>query len=76
MSSNEFKYLIIGLFVFIVIGSLYLVFKGGFKLEKRDTKTPLFRERTKNEQHGEFKSEILIAGVFVEFVVLLDTCSN
>ena len=76
MSPGDFKYLIMGLFVFVVIGSLYLVFKDGFKLEKRDTKTPLFRAKTKEERHGEFKSEMLIGGLFVLFIVLLDKCSN
>jgi hypothetical protein len=76
MSPSDLKYLIIGLFVFVVIGSLYLLFNDGFKLEKRDTNTPLFRAKTKQEQRGEFKSEILIGDVFVLFIILLEKCSN
>lgn len=76
MTAETFKYLLIGLFSFVILGSFYLVFKSGFKLEKRKDDQPLFGAKAKEEKRGAFKSEVLIGGTFVLFLFLFDKCST
>lgn len=76
MTPEAYKYLLIGLFSIVIIGSFYLVFKSGFKLKNKNDDKPLFRAKTKAEKRSDLKSEILIGGTFILFLVLLDKCSN
>jgi dolichol kinase len=76
MTPETYKYFLIGLFSFIIIGSFYLVFKSGFKLKKQKNNKKLFRVQTKEENRKDIKGNILIIGAFIFFLVLFDKCSN
>ena len=75
MTPEAYKYLLIGLFGFVVIGSFYLVFKSGFKLKKNNDKK-LFRVQTKEEKRKDIVGNILIIGLFILFLVIFDKWSN
>ena len=76
MTPETYKYFLIGLFSFVVIGSLYLVFKSGFKLKKHDSRKQIFRVHTKEESRNDIKGNILIIGTFILFIAILDKCSS
>ena len=76
MTPETFKYLIIGLFCFVVIGAFYLVFKSGFKLKKHDKSKQLFGIRTKEERRKDIFDNILIIGLFILFIVIFDEFSS
>ena len=61
MTPETFKYLIIGLFGFVVMGAFYLVFKSGFKLKKYDKDKQLFGIRSKEERLKDIFGNILIS---------------
>ena len=76
MTPETYKYLLIGLFGFIIIGSFYLVFKSGFKLKKQNHDKQLFRVQTKEENRKDIIGNVLIIGIFILFLVLFDKWSN
>ncbi len=53
MTPEAYKYLLIGLFSIVIIGSFYLVFKSEFKLKKQNDDKPLFRAKTKDEKRND-----------------------
>ena len=50
MTSETYKYLLVGLFSFVIVGSFYLVFKDGFKIKKKKYGKRLFRVQTKKTE--------------------------
>ena len=76
MTPETYKYLLIGLFGFIIIGSFYLVFKSGFKIKKQKHGKQLFRVQTKEENRKDIIGNILIVCVFILFLVLFDKWSS
>ena len=76
MTPETFKYLIIGLFCFVVIGVFYLVFKSGFKLKKHNKDKPLFGIRTKAENRKDIFGNILMIGLFILSLVIFDKFSS
>ncbi len=70
MEPESFKYLLIGLFSFVVIASLFLVFKSGFKLEKQNKRKPLFRVHSKDGRQQDFVGNLLIIGLFILFLFI------
>ncbi|MCF6192758.1 MAG: hypothetical protein L3J46_00285 [Kangiellaceae bacterium] len=70
MEPETYKYLLLGLFSFVVIGSLFLTFKNGFKLEKRSKRKPLFRVQSKDEKQQDFVGNLLIIGLFILFLFI------
>jgi len=78
MSAEDYKYLLIGLFAIVIIGSFYLVFKSGFKLEKRKKDTPLIM--SKKELDKDFKLDLKLDVIFFIALLLLilytEKCSS
>lgn len=78
MSAESYKYLLLGLFSFVVIGSFYLVFKNGFKLEKRDKSKPLFK--SKKQLQNDYKEDVILDTVLFAalllFIMFATKCSN
>ena len=72
MTSDKITYLVAALFVFVVVASLFLVFKNGFKLEKMKSDIPFFRAKTKNEKRNDLVGEFVIGGTFILFLLILN----
>jgi len=66
MTSDSYKYLLIGLFSIVVIGSFYLVFKNGLKLEKRDKTKSYFK--SEKQINNDLKEDLRLDVIF--FVIL------
>jgi len=76
MAPETYKYLLIGFFGFVIVGSFYLVFKSGFKLKKQNQDKKLFRVQTKEERRKDIVGNVLIIGLFILFLVVFDKWSN
>jgi len=72
MSVEEYTYLIIGLSAVVVIGSFYLVFKDGFKLEKFKLDGSMFKPESKEKWHRELAIEMLVLGAIIIFFIIFE----
>ena len=78
MSAESYKYLLLGLFSIVVIGSFYLVFKNGFKLGKRDETKSLIKSKKqiKNDLKGDLGLDVIFFILLGLLVLYTTKCST